>query len=704
MMPVIASTNPIRWPAQQSLSIHSEVSQIELTADASRLVIRTADGALSVWDPINSYSIVASIGRNDGHFVTHFALSHDGTRLAIATKSHKIHLWDSKNGVNRGPPIDVSRFSIGQLAFSPTQPHIISGLGRLDNLIQIWNMDSGEPIEPQMRLSGSFLSFTISPDGSRLVSMSGFGNRREVILWDLHSIAALITFQSLLEYNSGVVFNANGSRFLIWDGRETISLRQSDTGSLVAELTAPNQSLSKALFSPNSDYISAFSRSSPAVFLWNQREGNHPTLLKGHRDDLIFLSFSSDGERLASVSLDQTVRVWEVSTGARLQSFFTGYTGSIGDCILSSNWGVFATVTIDHQINLYDLSLPVKGQDVAEPLDTDLLRAPLVAFSRSSKICLQGNPKLQLWDLETATRIGGEWHGHIALPTALAFSPDDRLVVSGSSAGPVQVWDVKEQSLIGQPMEGHHHHVKRVVFSPDSRYIASISRDSIQAWDTQSAANVWSHQTPSRGDQVRDVAFGPDGMELAACSYREMNVWGLNGGKKTASADWAYAMALAFSPKGNYIATAHTMCLVLWAIGEEEIIPVAELPLGHAHEYHKLKSLKDPRIGISSDGMYLAQGFTVFNISSLPVRLLSDGERPPSLSEPGSFPHSLLSYADGWIHSSYPKRRVMPIPDYLQGRFKNWGATGNKVVGWTWSRTPIVIDCSPLLSDSGAQC
>ncbi|KAM7184071.1 mitogen activated protein kinase [Rhypophila sp. PSN 637] len=107
--------------------------------------------------------------------------------------------------------------------------------------------------------------------------------------------------------------------------------------------------------------------------------------------------------------------------------------------------------------------------------------------------------------------------GHNNMVWSVAFSPDSKLLASGSYGGTIRIWNTATWQL-QQTLPGHNDVVHSVAFSPDSKFLASGSHDgTIRLWNTA----TWQLQQtlPDHDDIVHSVAFSPDSKLLASSSW-----------------------------------------------------------------------------------------------------------------------------------------------------------------------------------------
>ena len=147
--------------------------------------------------------------------------------------------------------------------------------------------------------------------------------------------------------------------------------------------------------------------------------------------------------------------------------------------------------------------------------------------------------------------------GHTGAVNSVAFSPDGKWVLTGSSDGTAKLWDAKSGALIGTSRV-HTAAVNSVAFSPDGKRIITGSSDNTaKMLDAETGMEIRTFR--SHTDRVTCVVFSPDGSKILSGSFdSRAKLWDAETGEQIRTFDHGqgYVHSIAFSPDGRYLLTA----------------------------------------------------------------------------------------------------------------------------------------------------
>lgn len=252
----------------------------------------------------------------------------------------------------------------------------------------------------------------------------------------------------------------------------------------------------------------AFSGPSHDIQIWDIRQNRSLAMFRGHTMHIAGLEFSTDGKRLASISYDQTTRIWEINQTPEFQTH-----GSINqafhDTVLSPDGQYLAIIPHFHSktpgIDQVTVLNTLDGTEVGQ-----FQGLGIAAFTNDGRLLTaQATGGVKCWNLKIKEEVWHSW-----TPTQLCLSlkvnGDDKSIITAHVNGLIQFIDrgtgkVTSDFSVGQQI------FNTVVFSPRANRLAFVGHHGVEVWDMASRTKMCDF--PMNG--TRKIAFSNDGEIVA---------------------------------------------------------------------------------------------------------------------------------------------------------------------------------------------
>lgn len=219
------------------------------------------------------------------------------------------------------------------------------------------------------------------------------------------------------------------------------------------------------------------------LLVWEWQSESYVLKQQGHYYDMNTLSYSADGQNIATGGDDGKVKVWNTVSGFCFVTF-SEHSSGVSVVEFAKNGQVLFSASLDGTVRAFDL---IRYRNFRTFTSPSPVQFTALAVDPSGEIVCAGSMdtfEIFVWSVQTG-KLLDVLAGHEGPISSLAFSPSGIELASGSWDGTTRTWDVFNR---GKHVEifRHNSDVLAIVYRPDGKQLATSTLDGqIIFWDVQ---------------------------------------------------------------------------------------------------------------------------------------------------------------------------------------------------------------------------
>jgi len=444
---------------------------------------------------------------------------------------------------------DGHTYTVNSLAFSPDGKTMVSGSG--DTTIKLWNVETKELIQTIIDNDNYINNVVFSPDGKMIASSSNWDGT--IKLWDINTGELIRIFRETGDINFG----------------------------------EENTSVNTVVFSPNGTML--LSGAGGYAILWDIETGNIKHIFHQSSYLVTIVKFSPDGKKILLGDLERNINIYDLDkvfnepnklkldSGFQhgLHAFFQyepknseyidNHYYSMGENIILADFlpsGTEVLVTTKGNTSVLDIKDYLYTPKTILQFEENYANSFVLSkdgknvfLNSSDELSYFFNSKntyrISHWSTESGEKIK-TFDTSFRAFSAMALSPDGKLIVTGHENGGLTFWDVDTGKVSGE-IEGSSH-LSHFVLSPDGQFIAIdySNEGTITLWDTYTGKRIT--DTFGNINNAYPTNFSNDGETLFVRHYLsgKITAWDRETEKQKVEVPFIYnAMSSNTSPNGK---------------------------------------------------------------------------------------------------------------------------------------------------------
>lgn len=717
------------WSTITLIGERAGFAQVRISEESSRIVTVGGKGSLRLWDSKTGAHVGTPVlePRKPDWSGTHLGVSHalfspDGAHLAFIYAERmggtcSLHLWESQTGdplwdLEIKTDFQPESYAL-KVQFLPYKSQLAAVLPyETESLTLIVFVDflTGKKLEYRMYATLIADNVAVSPDGRKgLFVGHRLTNHKTTFLelFDMDGLKKITELEVKLACDATLVHFSSDGSIVALSSKETTSreggtypclLLDCETGDPIQLTRGDNPPCHTVRFAPEGSLFASLVLTRSEIIVWDLREGKKLRTITGHGKRMKDAWFSRDSRRIAGLSDEHEIKVWDISTGEEKATFFQGYIPAHRSITLSPDWRTLLYLYGYGEVRVYDVTSGARGVSTPRIKSTFSGRGTFAPDDNVFIALYQTDQEhwLTLWDTNSGSARNMARLGPCREDLVdMSVSPDNTELVCYFYKGPTTFYSLKTYQQLSKVLEKEHFPSRScgIFFSQCGEFLGLTRGDCIQIWEYRTGKLVWESNCGS----WFVVSLSPDATHIfgrhSHGQFERLYICRLRDSHEMTIQEQITPLATAFIPQSDLVVAINMSEIEVWQLRPSEIIHL------YTVRHQSIPSSgRRWRLGFSLDKRFMVYGSLIWTVEESTLKPYVGDTVPLSLS---NYPHSFLTYQSGWICSAFPRGKVLPVPYNLQpylSLMNHWTFSKTKLLLWADGNSPIVIDCSGLLA------